>query len=101
MSSHAHHESDSNHSEKFSPLSDNNSNLSLGKFLPLLFGLILIFSAVVCSVNSVGYVNNEEQADWKQEHHQSFRDSNENKYYKDAESTESKGQEKEVEKTAE
>ncbi len=87
MSNHDHHESKMNESEKFVPLSDNNNNLSKWKFVPLILSLALILIALVSAISKVGYLNNEEQVHWKHTNHATSKDSHENKYYKETESS--------------
>ena len=68
-------------SERFVPLSDNNSNLSLGKVITLMVSLALIVYGLLAIVESTGgYLTNEQQIEWRKEHHKPMKDSDENKH---------------------
>lgn len=102
MSNHDHHDTPLSGMDKFVPLSDNNSNLALGKFLPLILSFVLVLSGVIYLISSRGgYLKNEEQVEWRKQHHKAFKDSHENKYYMKASSSDTHERKKEVEKKVE
>ena len=77
MSNHdIHTESD----EKFVPLTDNNSNLSVAKIIFFIVLLGLGVFGLTYGVQFAGsYIGNEEQIEFKHEHGRTIKDSDENK----------------------
>jgi hypothetical protein len=74
----SHHEMPNDSDEKFVPLSDNNSNLSWGRIIPMLFGVAALLVLALGIVKWVGYLQNEEQVEWRMKHQRPFRDSHQN-----------------------
>lgn len=83
MSHHSEHDSHDDNSVNFMPLKDNNHNLSLGKIWPLMLLIaVLIFGLVPGIKYAGGFVQNEQQEEWKVKHERGFKDSDENLFYK-------------------
>lgn len=83
MSHHTEHDSHDDNSVNFMPLKDNNHNLSLGKIWPLMLTIaVLIFGLVPGIKYAGGFVQNEQQEEWKVKHERGFSDSDENLFYK-------------------
>ncbi len=83
MSHHTEHVSHDDNSVNFMPLKDNNHNLSIGKIWPLMLLIaVLIFGLVPGIKYAGGFVQNEEQEEWRINHGRGLKDSDENLFYK-------------------
>ncbi len=66
--------------DPFVPLTDNNNVLSWGKVIPLMALVAIIVFCLLTVVKFTGYLQNEQQVDWRIEHKVTSKDSDENKY---------------------
>lgn len=84
--------------DPFVPLTDNNNALSWAKVLPLMGLVALLLFIALTVVRFTGYLQNEQQVDWRIEHKVPFKDSDENKFIMSKEEAEQKAiKEKEAE----
>jgi hypothetical protein len=74
----SHQPSNHNNDDKFVPGSDNNANLNWIKIVPMMLGLAAIIVACLGIVKWVGYLQNEQQVEWRIQHERPFRDSHQN-----------------------
>ena len=92
MSNHNTHHDSHHGGEKFAPLSDNNNNVNLTSAFSYIGMLAIgLFCVVLFVVSNGGYLNNEEQTEWRVANGATCKDSDENKFLKtSAEASESK-----------
>ncbi len=101
MSHHTEHDSHDDNSVNFMPLKDNNHNLAIGKIWPLMLTIAVLILGLVPGIKYAGgFVQNEEQEEWRIKHERGLKDSDENLFYKSEATTaneEGKVEEKKVE----